>query len=239
LCISCRVSLPVARFARVSVLAGLFAVVPFLGTAMAGPITLSTGEFLIGTGSLNQGFYQSTGAHTNGQTTTTSTATADTQRSFFIFNLADPDLDGLIIDSAVLRIFNPGLGGASVEFFDVSTLAVNLKGNTLNATGVGIFNDLGGGTLYGGGATGNVNVSGGYVSFDLLAAATNAMNLTDGYFSIGASLRFAGTAFGPATVAQPAQLVLQTHAVPVPDAGATLSLFGLAGAALAVLRRRL
>ena len=229
------VYLPAARVVRVFVLTGFFAVVPFLGTALADPITLSTGEFLIGSG-LNQGFYQATGAHTNSQTTTTSTALADTQRSFFLFNLADPDLDGLIIDSATLRIFNPGFGGAVVDFFDVLTPAITVKTNAINAVGIQIFNDLGFGALYGGGS---VNVGGGYASFVLNQSAIDAMNGQDGYFGIGASLRFSGTAFGPATFAQPAQLVLQTHQATVPDSGATFALFGLAGAALAVLRRRL
>ncbi len=230
-----RVHLPAARIVRVFVLTGFFAVVPFLGTAMADPITLSTGEFLIGSG-LNQGFYQSTGAHTNSQTTTTSTAFADTQRSFFLFNLADPDLDGLIIDSATLRIWNQTLSGATVDFFDVLTLPNTVKTNSINALGVGIFNDLGLGVGYGGGS---VNVVGGYVSFALNQSAINAMNAQDGFFGIGASLRFGGTAFTQSIVPQAAQLVLQTHAAPVPDSGATFALFGLAGAALAVLRRRL
>jgi hypothetical protein len=214
--------------------------VPFLGTAMAGTITLSTAQNQIGL-TLNQGFYQSSGAHTNAQTTTISTVFGDTQRSFFIFNLAELDLNGLIVEDATLRIFNAGLGGATVEFFDVLTSANIVKTNAFNTTGTGIFRDLGEGTLYGGGS---VNVAAGYVSFDLLDAASNAMNLTDGYFGIGASLKFAGTAFSSGALGpQRAFLDLQTRSpnppAPVPDSSATFTLFGLAGAALAVLRRRL
>jgi hypothetical protein len=66
------------------------------------------------------------------------------------------------------------------------------------------------------------------------------MNARDGYFGIGATLTSANdTAFGNTTFNNVTFLDLQTHSASVPDSGATLALFGLAGTALAVLRRRL
>jgi hypothetical protein len=241
LCIAGAVHFPASRFARVLILAGLLAVVPFAGTAIADTITLTTAQSPIGVG-LNQGFYTSAGAHSPSSsiatTTLNSTGTAG-QRSFFIFDLSL--IGDAIIDSATLKVFNPSLTGQpfSVVFSDVTSPLANVKVST---SSVPIYNDLGTGVVFGSGSFAAIN----YVPFVLNSFAISAMNLQDGYFGIGAKLTSLNdTVFGPGPggIAQAAQLVLETHAPdppsPVPDSGATCALFGMAGAALAVLRRRI
>jgi hypothetical protein len=237
LCIAGAVHFPASRSSCVLLLTGLFAVVPFAGTAMAGTITLTTAQSPLGIG-LNQGFYTSAGAHTpsssNATTSLNSTGTAG-QRSFFIFDLSL--IGDEIIDSATLRIFNPSLTGQpfSVVFSDVTNPLASVK---LSSSSTSIYADLGTGVVFGSGSFAAIN----YVPFVLNSFAISAMNLQDSYFGIGAKLTsFNDTVFGPGPggIAQAAQLVLETHAAPVPDSGATLALFGMAGAALAVLRRRI
>jgi hypothetical protein len=103
---------------------------------------------------VDQGWYDSTGFHdslnTNYVVGSFTEAPGTAFRDFFVFDRSS--LTGVRIDSATLEIFNPDGGYQSpdaselVSFFSVETSVNTLVNGT---AGVGGYNDLGGGTLFG------------------------------------------------------------------------------------------
>jgi hypothetical protein len=206
------------------------------GSAYADTITLNSTSF---------GWWDSNGSHTAANTNygTGDDPTNIDHRSFFVFNLAG--LSGTIV-SASLNIFNPGYSSPdpteTLGIFDVSTSIATLIAS--GAGQVGIYNDLGSGTLFGSAsvsaANNNANVSillnpaalaalqsglGGSFAFGGSLTTLSAPGVTEGVFTF--STNFTGTR----------QLTLNTAPTAVPE---PTSWFLLASGvvAIAVVRRR-
>jgi len=219
------------RFARWLILVACIAVTG-AGSAHADTVTLNSTSF---------GWWDSTGTHT---AVITNYGTGDDaenvdHRSFFVFNLSG--LSGTVV-SATLQIFNPIYlspdPSETLSIFDVSTSIAAL---TASGTGqVGIYNDLGTGTLFGSTSVSAAN-NGANVNIPLNSAALAALQSgLGGSFAFGGSLT---TLSAPGLVegvfllssanTGTRQLVLNT--IPEP---ATLVLLGSGLAAIGIARRR-
>jgi hypothetical protein len=137
----------------------------------------------------NTGFYSSSGFHSAGNLNFFVGQVNTTQyRNFFVF-----DLSGVSgrVKSASLSVLNPDFGYNSTDpsetytVYDVSTPVSTL--NADNSDAVGIFNDLGSGSVYGSTDvpdTANNTI----ITFDLNAAAIDAINNNRSQFAIGGAL---------------------------------------------------
>jgi hypothetical protein len=190
-----------------------------------GNISGATNNSLNSTGqtidAIDSGWIQSTGTHTTTNNNYIVGISGGEFRNYATFNLsaAIPAILG-----AELRLLNPATGYISADptetytLFDVSATAAALDANRVagDLTGIGIFNDLGSGTIYGtrvvSAADNNTTVA-----ITLNAAALAALNAAIGStFSLGGALTtLAGvgvqSVFSGTSGAVPAvQLVLQT-----------------------------
>ena len=131
--------------------------------------------------------------------------------SFFVFDIPDD----LTITSASLSLGNSGVGYNSpnssepLEMFDVSTPVSTLEASQSDATG--IYDDLGGGTMYGTTAVGAAS-DGNQVVVNLDAAAISALNSAEGSdFALGGTLGVNATEVS--TVPEPSSVFLLATAL--------------------------
>jgi hypothetical protein len=114
-----------------------------LGTHPASPERVA-GATLRGT-VRNDGFHQASDL-----STPTGTVGAGTLRAFFVFDISG--VANQVVDASVrleLAGYNSNAVPLTFQIWDVSATAAQLAADTSGETGIAIYNDLGGGTLYG------------------------------------------------------------------------------------------
>lgn len=164
-------------------------------------------------------------------------------RSFFTFDLNNPALAGVTVNSAVLTVTrgagNPANDATeTIELRSVSTDATLL--NTTTGISPTIFGDLGSGTSYGSLTVAGTGAAGELFDFNLLGAAISDIEagIGGGYFSIAGFLATSDgndTFFTDSPAVSAVTLTLDVTAVPEPTSG-LLAALGMAGCAF--YRRR-
>ena len=219
-------------------------------TLHAAIVVLDSGAAPLGGRTLNQGWWSDvdTNSPTNDSIQTGSINLGGgiivNYRSFFTFDLTDPALAGVTIESAQLLVTrgsgtNPNNQNTlSVDLRDVSTTAAELTDTSNTTLRAQIYDDLGTGTTYGQFDVSGAGNASDVIEFDLNAAGINAIQngIGNGYFSIGASIANSDgddTLFVESPAASSVSLRLGFSAVPEPSSFAGLSL-----ASLLFIRRR-
>lgn len=186
---------------------------------------------------VDSGWYNANGVHTpqnQNYLAGVPFAGAPVDRNFFAF-----DLTGVTgtITGAVLRV-TKGQASASGTYalWDVSTdVATVLAGSAGGAAGVGIYDDLGGGTAFGSGAVAATPQGTFYeditLDFALNDAALASLNSANGLWALGGSWSGPGFVFGftfgqifPQPPTPTRQLILTVATVPEPGTFALLAM---------------
>lgn len=195
------------------------------------------------------GWYDSFGFHDTTNTNYVTGQGFDLTRSFFVFD-ALPVFGGSIT-SATLKITNPAFGYDSPDASE--TISFNAFGGSITglldgSAGVSGFDDLGDGTVYGGGTV-TASDNGTTLTFTLNTDFLTALQAASGgSIAIGGALTsldplnfsFNELVFGfsDGAVNAPKLTLEVSPAATVPDAAATAGLLGLALAGLAAFARR-
>jgi hypothetical protein len=148
----------------------------------------------------------------------------ETYRSWLGFDLSGV---GGTITSATLQVASEprNSSGQIINWWDVSTPYSQL-GTVGGAAGIGIFNDLGGGSLFAQG----IHTAGGLNSFTLNSSALAALNAADSFWAIGGANSEANLAFAyqnGISSQQTIRLVLDVQGTNVPDGGSTIIALGV------------
>lgn len=190
-------------------------------------------------GSVDNGWFRNTGQHSSSNTNII-TGFGDTLRSFQRFDIRNLTGDEVTNAQITFRGGNGqfrGAGSEAVQLFDVTSspflLSQSFGGGS--ATGIGVFNDLGTGTIYGGrsivaGTGGPMPTFTVILNGNALSALTTALQQGSSTFAIGVRSPTLGSnesLWYDSIGTQAARLIVETTTAPVPlPAGGAL----LAGA---------
>jgi hypothetical protein len=217
--------------------------------ALASLLVSSASAVTLDFSAADTGWYDSFGFHDTANTNYATGQSFDLTRSFFVFDTLP--LFGGTITSATLTLANPAFGYDSPDASE--TISFYAFGGSIaslldGSAGLGAFDDLGDGTVYGGGTL-TASDNGTSLTFTLNADFLTALQAAGGgSIAIGGALTsldplnfsFNELVFGfsDGSASAPKLSVEVSPAASVPDTAATAGLLGLAFAGIAALARR-
>lgn len=217
-----------------------------LRTLVLAPVLLASAASaqIVNLVATDAGWYDSFGFHNTANQSYITGQGFDLTRSFFVFDL--PAIDGTVT-AASLRVFNPAFGfdsqdaSENISFFAVDTSIASLTGGTADVAG---FDDLGDGTVFGGGTI-SASSNGQWLTFNFNSSFLAALGGNPAQIAIGGALTsldplnfsFNETVFGFSDAAANAP-TLELTVTPIPEPISSTILGVVALGAGVMLRRR-